>query len=214
MPHAFTPRLAPMTGSPFQMTGGLWLLLARRATKVPSVSLTQQNRIAQPNANGPDSPDSDFSATARDIYAALLRVSRFSQPAYEYWEPVVMGGLSGAYQLTCPFDTTAEYRILYLASTDTAIVYVGKLPNFAAPTNATNIGGDPTIGTPVPDPGLQGVVLTAAANTTTPGPDEWLPYAQGQVLSIRLTVATDHAAWVGVLWRRRQQASGIWLEGA
>lgn len=192
------------------MTGGPWL----HTLKVPSVSLSQQNRISQPTSAGPDAPQSEFGDSVAQMYALMLRAVRYAQPQYESWEPVVMGGKSGAYQMTCPFDTTAEYRILYLASSDAATAYVGKLPNYTAPTNATNIGGDPSVGTPTPDPGVQGVVLTAAANATTPGPDAWLPFAQGQVLSINLTVGSSHAAWVGVLWRRRQQPSGVWLEGA
>jgi len=178
------------------------------------MSLQRTDTISTPSTPSPNEPGSDFRDTERAMYAALLAAVRYNIPPYDYSEPMIMGGLSGGYQMYSPFDTACEYQVLYLASTDTASAYIGKLQSFNAPTNATNIGGDPTISTPTPDRGVPGIVLTAAANATSNGPAEWLPFAQGDTLTIRLTVAASHAAWVGVLFRRRRQASGVFTEGA
>lgn len=172
------------------------------------------SQIRQPTQPNPGTPDSDYESAAQQFYALMQQAVRFSIPAYDYWEPLVMGGLTGTYQMLCPFDTACEYRVLYLASTDAASCYIGKLPGYAAPGNATQIGGASGSNTPTPDRGIPGVVLTAAANTTSPGPDEWLPYAPQDQLTIQLIVASSHAAWVGILFRRRRQASGVFLEGA
>jgi hypothetical protein len=178
------------------------------------MSLLNPQTISQPDNDGPNSPDAQYGKLVRDVYALLQRDPRYNIPPYDVWEPLVIGGLSGVYQLMCPFDTNAEYRVLYLASTDVTTAYIGQLPNQPAPTNTTNISGDPTISTPTPDSGLRGVVLASAANTTSPGPDEWLPFSPSDSLTIRLSVATSHAAWVGILFRRRRQPSGVWTEGA
>lgn len=179
------------------------------------MSLLDQHTISQPDANGPNSPESPYGQLVRDLYALMLRDPRYNIPPYDVWEPLVIGGLSGVYQLLCPFDTQCEWRVLYLAATDITTAYVGKLPNQGAPTNATNISGDPTITTPTPDTGLRGVVMAGAANSFAIGPDEWMPFnGASDTLTIRLSVATSHAAWVGILFRRRRAPSGVWTEGA
>lgn len=171
--------------------------------------------ISQPDADGPNSPDTQYGRLVRDVYALMQRDPRYNIPPYDVWEPLIMGGLTGVYQMLCPFDTQCEWRVLYLAATDVTKAYIGKLGNFPAPTNATNIGGDPTITTPTPDAGVRGLALTAPANTTTPGPDEWLPFnGSSDTLTIRLTVDNEHSAYVGILFRRRRTPSGVWTEGA
>jgi hypothetical protein len=182
--------------------------------KAPSVSLSPTDRINQPTKNGPNAPDSDYDAGVQMLYTALQHALRYSMPDYEYWEPQTIGGKTGKYQLLCPFDTTCEYRVLSLAATDVTTAYIGKYPNYTAPGNATNIGGDPSLGTAVPDMGVQGVVMAGAANTTSPGSDVWLPFAANNTLLIDLIVGSSHAAWVTIIFRRRIQASGVWLEGA
>ena len=179
------------------------------------MSLLSSETISQPNANGPNSPESQYGQLVRDLYALMLRDPRYNIPPYDVWEPLVIGGLSGVYQLLCPFDTQCEWRVLYLAATDATTAYIGKLSSVNAPTNATNISGDPTITTPTPDTGLRGVVMAGTTNSTQLGPDEWLPFnGSSDTLTIRLTVAGSHAAWVGVLFRRRRTVSGVWTEGA
>lgn len=150
------------------------------------------------------------SADEAAILDVLRNAVRYAIPPYDYWEPLVIGGLSGKYPLTPPFDTTCEYRVLYLSATDTATAAISKMQGFIAVTNTTQIGGAPnTISS-----GTPGVVLAAAANATAPGPDEWFPFAANDQLVIDLVVATSHAAWVGILFRRRRTAAGVWLEGA
>ena len=172
------------------------------------------SQIRQPTQPNPGTPDSDYESAAQQFYALMLRAVRYSIPAYDYWEPTTIGGKTGKYQIATPFETTCEYRILQFVSSDIAYCYVGKRPNQLAPTNGTNIGGDPSFGSPVPDPGLPGIVFSGIANTTSPGPDEWLPMAANDQLLIDINCASSHAAWVTILFRRRRQASGVFLEGA
>lgn len=178
------------------------------------MSLLNTQTISVPDSDGPNSPDSEYGRLVRDVYALMQRDPRYNIPPYELSEPRVMGGKSGVYQMGCPFSTDCEYRVLYLTASDTTSAYIGKLEGFAAPTNATNIGGDPTITTATPDTGVAGVVMAGVANTTSLGPDEWLSFRPSDTLTIRLTVGNEHAAWIGILFRRRRQPSGVWTEGA
>jgi hypothetical protein len=149
-------------------------------------------------------------ADTQAIYDLLLNAVRYAIPPFEFWEPLIIGGLSGKYSLIPPFDTPCEYRVLYLSSTDVASAAIYKGQAFIAISNATQIGGAPnTISA-----GSPGVVLVAAANTSAPGPDEWMPFAQNDQLTIDLVVASSHAAWVGILFRRRRNASGVYVEGS
>ena len=177
----------------------LWPV-AERSHNVPSAS--QDPVISSPDA---------YAAAQQALTDLLMATARFSIPPYDYWEPLVIGGLTGKYILyPVPFDTTCEYRILCLTASDVTYCSVTKEQGFGAPTNGQNIGGAPGANSQ----GRAGVVLAATLASTAPGPNEWLPADAQTQLIIDLNVASSHAAWVTLLFRRRRTALGVYLEGA
>lgn len=156
------------------------------------------------------SPDA-YAAAQQAIADLLMATARFSIPPYDYWEPLVIGGLTGKYPLyPIPFDSPCEYRVICLAASDITYCSISKEQGFTAPTNATNLGGAPGVNSQ----GRAGLVLTATANATVRGSEEWFPADPQTQLLIDLNVASSHAAWVTILFRRRRTAAGVYLEGA
>jgi len=161
----------------------------------------------QPVVSSPDA----YAAAQQAITDLLMATARFSIPPYDYWEPLVIGGLTGKYTLyPIPFDSPCEYRVLCLAASEVTYCSVSKEQGFIAPTNGQNIGGAPS----TPSQGRAGVVLAASLGQTAPGPNEWLPADPQTQLLIDLNVASSHAAWVTILFRRRRTSAGVYIEGA
>lgn len=124
---------------------------------------------------------------------------------YELSDPLTIGGPTNIYTLANPYQTPCEYNIECFTAFDIASAIIStqrNLPQLTATGSLSAAGG-------TPDPGSASIVLATGGQNTISGADQWYPLANGESLTMAVTVANSKSAFLTVALRRRKTPAGV-----